>query len=97
MSAENDVALAEFNAKNNGALNTLVNKHKVKVRKFSDEVMNAIGKRAGEVVAEAGASDALTGKVYDSFLKFRKNAIGWSKLSDQAYWDARLLPFKYGK
>jgi TRAP-type mannitol/chloroaromatic compound transport system substrate-binding protein len=97
MSAENDVALAEFNAKNNGALNTLVNKHKVKMRKFSDEVMNAIGKRAGEVVAEAGASDALTGKVYDSFLKFRKNAIGWSKLSDQAYWDARLLPFKYGK
>ncbi|MBO31583.1 MAG: ABC transporter substrate-binding protein [Rhodospirillaceae bacterium] len=97
MSAENDVALAEFNARNNGALTTLINKHKVKVRKFSNGVMNAIGKASGEVVAEAGASDKITGKVYDSFRNFRKESIAWSKLSDQAYWEARLLPFKYGK
>ena len=43
-----------------------------------------------------GAKDAMTKKVYDSFLAFRKNAIAWSKLSDQSYWNARLLPFKYG-
>ena len=38
----------------------------------------------------------MTQKVYDSFLAFRKKAIAYSKLSDQAYWQARLLPFKYG-
>ena len=28
--------------------------------------------------------------------KHRKNSIKWSKVSDQAYWNARLLPFPYG-
>jgi hypothetical protein len=35
--------------------------------------------------------------VYKSFLESRKESIGWSKLADQAYWEARLLPFKYGQ
>ena len=34
--------------------------------------------------------------VYDSFIAFRKKALAWSAISDQAYWNARSLPFKYG-
>ena len=41
----------EFTAKNNAALDTLVNKHGVKLRQFSDEVVNAIGAAAGDVMA----------------------------------------------
>ena len=95
MAAENNTTLAEFNARNNDSLDVLRNKHKVQLRKFSDPVLNAIGEASGRVVAEAAASDPMTQKVYDSFIAFRKKAIAWSKISDQAYWDARLLPFKY--
>ncbi len=94
--AENDVNLAEFNANNSAALDTLVNKHNVKVRKFPNEVLQAIGHAAGEVVVESTEGDAMAKKVYDSFIAFRRIAIGWSKLSDQAFWNARILPFKYG-
>lgn len=94
--AENDISLSEFNANNVGALNTLITKHKVDVRKFSDDVMNEIGTKAGEVVAGAGKGDKTTQNIVDNFLDFRKKAIGWSKISDQAYWNARSLPFKYG-
>ncbi len=94
--AENDIVLAEFNAKNSDALATLVNEHGVQVRRMPNNMLNAIGQSSGEVVAEAAASDAMTQKVYDSFLAFRGKAIAYSKLSDQAYWQARLLPFKYG-
>ncbi|SDG89566.1 TRAP transporter substrate-binding protein [Roseospirillum parvum] len=96
MIAENNFTLAEFTARNGDALNTLINQHGVELRKFSDDVMKAIGQASGEVVAEAAAGDAMTGRVYDSFVKFRKMAISWSKLADQAYWNARLLPFNYG-
>ncbi len=96
MAAENSMSLAEFNARNNDALDTLRTKHGVQLRQFSDDVLNAIGEASGQVVAEAAAGDAMTRKVYDSFLAFRKKAIAWSRLSDQAYWNARLLPFKYG-
>ncbi len=94
--AENDIVLAEFNAKNSDALATLVNEHGVQVRRMPNDILNAIGEKSGDVVAEAAAEDPLTQKVYDSFIKFRGKAIAYSKLSDQAYWQARLLPFKYG-
>jgi TRAP-type mannitol/chloroaromatic compound transport system substrate-binding protein len=94
--AENDIVLAEFNAKNSDALATLVNEHGVQVRRMPNDMLNAIGEKSGDVVAEAAAEDPLTQKVYDSFIKFRGKAIAYSKLSDQAYWQARLLPFKYG-
>jgi TRAP-type mannitol/chloroaromatic compound transport system substrate-binding protein len=94
--AENDMVLAEFNAKNGAALKTLVTEHGVKLRRFSNEILNAIGHVSGEVVAEVGASDPLAAKVYESFIKSRTESIAWSKLGDQGYWNARLLPFKYG-
>ncbi len=94
--AENDFMLAEFNARNNDALAVLRSKHGVKLRRFSDSTLLAIGAAAGVVVSEVGASDVFTGGVYDSFIDFRKKSIAWSKLSDQAFWKARLLPFKYG-
>ncbi len=93
--AENNFTLAEFNARNNASLNELVSTHGVEVRRFSNDVMNAIGNAAGQVVADAAAGDPLTQRIYDSFIEFRRNAIAWSRLSDQAFWEARLLPFQY--
>ena len=93
--AENGYTLAEFNAKNGASLDVLVGEHDVKVHRFSNELLNAIGKLSGEVVAEVGNSDPMTKRIYDSFLKSRGESIAWSKLGDQSYWDARLLPFKY--
>lgn len=94
--AENDWMTAEFNARNTEALDALVNKHGVQLRQFSDEIVKAIGEAAGQVMAEVAGTDAITKKVYDSFIAFRKTAIRWSRYGDQAFLDARLLPFKYG-
>jgi len=95
--AENDYTLAEFNARNGDALATLVNEHGVELRKFSDEVMIAIGTASGEVVAEVAAEDPVTQKVYDSFVDFRTKAMGWARIADQAYGSARELPYTYNK
>ncbi|KAA5604501.1 TRAP transporter substrate-binding protein [Roseospira marina] len=93
--AENDFTLAEFNARNGDALDTLVNEHGVDLRMFSDEVMTGIGNAAGEVVAEVAAEDPVTQAIYDSFVAFRSKAIGWSRIADQAYGTARELPYTY--
>jgi len=94
--AENDYMFAEFNARNSDALDTLINEHGVQVRRMSNDMLNAIGVKSGEVMAEVADEGGITRKVYDSFINFRKKAISFNKLSDQAYWNARLLPFKYG-
>lgn len=95
--AENNYMLAEFNARNTDSLNTLINKHGVQLRQMPDDVLTALGNASGDVVAEVGQIDEIGKKVYESFMNFRKTAIAWSKVSDQAYMNARLLPFKYGK
>jgi TRAP-type mannitol/chloroaromatic compound transport system substrate-binding protein len=94
--AEANRSLAEFNAKNGDALQTLLTKHGVKLKKFSDDVLKALGEASGEVMAETGAGDAATKEVYESFLASRKNSIGWSKLAEESYFAARRLNFKYG-
>jgi len=93
--AENNRSYSEFNAKNGDALDTLVNKHGVQLRKMPDAVMNEIGKQSGIVVREVGEVDAIGKKILGSYLDFRGKAIAWGKLSEQAYTNSRLLPFKY--
>ena len=89
--AENDYDLAEFNANNTAALDTLVNQHGVMVHEFSDEIFTAMDEAAKDVVASAGQSDDISKKVYESYSKFRKIAVDWTRLSDQAYFNKRDL------
>ena len=94
--AENDLLLAEFNARNGDALDTLLNKHNVQLKEFSPDVLKALGQASGEVVAAVGQADAQSKKVYESFIGFRKKVMEWTKLSEQAFTGARGLDFKYG-
>jgi TRAP-type mannitol/chloroaromatic compound transport system substrate-binding protein len=87
---------AEINAQNAGSLKVLVEEHGVEVRRFNDELLQEIGRVSGEVVAEVGASDPMTQKIYDSYMNFRTTAMEWGELADQGYYNARSLPFQYG-
>ena len=94
---ENNKMFSEYNARNNDALDVLINKHNVQLRQMPDDVMNEIGNMSGDVVGEVGDVDDIGARIYNSFIKFRKQSISWSKISEQAYLASRLLPFKYGK
>jgi TRAP-type mannitol/chloroaromatic compound transport system substrate-binding protein len=87
---------AEINAFNADSLKVLVEEHDVEVRRFSDELLQEIGRISGEVVAEVGSSDPLTQRIYDSYMGFRGKALAWGEISDQGYYNARSLPFQYG-
>jgi TRAP-type mannitol/chloroaromatic compound transport system substrate-binding protein len=84
---------ADFNAHNADSLRVLLDEHNVQLRRFSDELLAEIGQVAEAVVAEVGSSDALTTRVYESYLAFRENSVGWGRLSDQGYLAARALLF----
>lgn len=89
--AENEFDLAEYIANNSKALDTLVNKHGVNLVEFSDEIYKAIGEASKQVIADAGNADPMTKRIYESHSRFRKLAMGWSALSDQAYMNKRSL------
>ena len=87
--AEDSYMYAEFVAKNGQALNTLVNQHGVQLREFPEEVFNAFSTASAEVVEKVGDYDALSKKILDSYRKARKEYGAWTKISIQAYANAR--------
>jgi TRAP-type mannitol/chloroaromatic compound transport system substrate-binding protein len=93
--AVNSFVLSEFIARNNDSLNTLVNTHGVTLKKFPDELLNALGGLAGQVMNDLASADPLSREVMDSILTFRAQAIAFGKVSEQAFYNARALPFKY--
>lgn len=94
--SENNRMFSEFNAKNSDALDTLVNEHGVQLRRQSDDILRAIGTASDEVMAEVGATDEISGRIYKNFMDFRLKAMGWTSLSETAYTAARALDKKLG-
>ena len=95
--AVNQIVLSEFTARNNSALQTLVGKHKVDLRKFPDAVLNGLGKLSGQVMNDLASKDPLSREVMDDYLRFRQGALAWSSRAEGTYLPARLLPFEYAK
>ncbi len=85
----NQDMLAEYTARNQIALDTLVNKHKVDLRQLPDDVLRTLKALSQEVVAEVAEKDALTRKVFKSFDVFSKQVNKWSAISERAYLNVR--------
>nr|CAA6821906.1 MAG: TRAP transporter solute receptor, unknown substrate 6 [uncultured Thiotrichaceae bacterium] len=84
-SMENDVMMAEYNAKNGDALAKLLEEHGVELREFNDDVYDAFGEASEEVFADVVKHSDLAKEIHESFVQARKNVGGWAKISDQAY------------
>ena len=82
---ENDVMMAEYNAKNGAALSRLINDQGVEVREFSDDVYDSFGSASEEVFAEVQDHSDLAARIHASFEASRTDVGGWMKLSDSAY------------
>ena len=84
-SMENDVMMAEYNAKNGAALKQLVEEQGVQLKVFSDDIYDSFGEAAAEVYEETQAYSELVKRIYDSFVKARSEIGAWAKISDQEY------------
>ncbi len=81
--------LSEYTARNPAALKTLVEKHKVDIRRYPDDVVRKLRKISREVTAEVGNRDAFSKRVYNSYEAFYQASRQWSDISEQAYMQAR--------
>lgn len=95
--AENNVGLAEFNARNGGALETLRNEHGVQLHRFDDKILTSLGEASADVLSSVANEGDIVRRVYDSFTKFRNESLAWMKYSEQGFMNARTLPFSFTK
>ncbi len=85
----NQELLSEYTARNPLALETLLNEHQVELRRYPDAVLQHLRRLSAEVVADLGAKDPLSGRIYQSYQEFMAHARKWSALSELAYLNAR--------
>lgn len=87
--AMNLFILSKFQAANNDALQKLIKKHKVNLRKYSDELIEAIGKRATEVLPDVANRSADAKELFNHIIEFRRTMVDWSGYSEANYLTAR--------
>jgi len=79
----------EYTARNNAALDTLVNKHKVDLRRLPDDVLQKLKSLSEEVVLELADKNKAAKKIYASYNKFRKQVTAWHEISEKIYFNVR--------
>lgn len=94
-STENDVMMAEFNARNGQALAELTENHGVKLHIFPKEVWAQVAKVARDVVLEIGLVDDISDRIVQSWVNFQKRVSEWQQISDISYAAYRSITMRF--
>ena len=89
--AINQDMLDEYTARNNRALQDLLENHGVQLRRLPDDVIIALYEASEAALLDLAASDPLAQRVYASFKEFLDNVSTYHHISEQAYINARDL------
>ena len=79
----------EMIAGNNIALKTLIEKHKVNLKPFPDNVLKELAILSKKVMQKLTSADPLSQEVYSSIVKFRSDSIKRSKVSEEKFLETR--------
>ncbi|WP_299734590.1 TRAP transporter substrate-binding protein [uncultured Endozoicomonas sp.] len=89
--AANQDMIDEYTARNNAALQQLVNEHGVKVKRLPNEVLAGLKVVADEITEEVASSSEVASRVYESFNNFREQSKAYHEISEVAFYEARAL------
>jgi TRAP-type mannitol/chloroaromatic compound transport system substrate-binding protein len=81
--------LAEFTAENANALKIIRKDGRIKVLPFDDQLTKVFGQLSRQVLADVAAKDALTRKVYESYMAFLADVMDLQEINDRAYLTSR--------
>lgn len=87
--AINQDMLDEYTARNQKALDLLVNTHGVQLKKLPDPVLSKLKNITQKVLKEMVAKDPVFKKVYESQEAFKEQIKKYHKISEQSYYHAR--------
>lgn len=87
--AVNQDMLDEYTARNNAALEELVERHGVQLRAFPPAVLAEFKRQSATLYEEMSQKDPLFAKVYASYAAYLNAVRGYHALTEEAYFEAR--------
>jgi TRAP-type mannitol/chloroaromatic compound transport system substrate-binding protein len=94
-SASYNYTWSDYSANNGASLVELIQTHKVSLKRFSERTLVTLAKLSQEIIKEIGGTTPLSKKVYESYITFRRKAIGWTQIGEEAVSLARSLTQSY--
>lgn len=91
MKVANLEMLSEYTARNQQALQTLIEKHQVELREFPEEVLRELKALSEQVIETEAAKDKLSTKVWASQKAFKQQVTKWTNAAEGAFVKARNL------
>lgn len=80
--------LSEFQAINNVAIGKLIGEG-VQVKKYNDDLVNAVAKRAETVIPDLASKSANSKAMFNNLIEFRAGMVQWGGYSEAAFMNAR--------
>ncbi|MFC3649513.1 TRAP transporter substrate-binding protein [Planctobacterium marinum] len=87
--AVNQDMLDEYTARNNAALQTLLNTHDVALKQLPDDVIQALKAATDEVLAEQSAADPQFAKIYQHYKKFQQEVANFHGITEARLYQSR--------
>ncbi|BDX05427.1 TRAP transporter substrate-binding protein [Planctobacterium marinum] len=87
--AVNQGMLDEYTARNNAALQTLLNTHGVDLRQLPDDVIASLKQATEQVLAEQSAADAQFAKIYAQYQKFQQEVANFHGITEARLYQSR--------
>ncbi|WP_346838225.1 TRAP transporter substrate-binding protein [Microbulbifer sp. SAOS-129_SWC] len=87
----NQDMLDEYTARNNRALQELVQKHGVQLRRLPDDVIAYLKKINNQIMEETAAEDPQFARVYKAYKAFKAQVIPYHRISEEAYYQTRSI------
>ena len=81
--------LDEYTARNNRALEELVEVHGVELRQLPDEVIANLRVISQTIAKEMAADNPLAKRIADSVASFKQQAMAYHRISEEAYYRER--------
>ena len=81
--------LSEYAARNQSALETLVNEHGVKVHAYPDDLIAKLQEISDQLLEDMAAADSFTAKVYASYKAYRDSVVRSTAFAEKAYLNLR--------
>jgi TRAP-type mannitol/chloroaromatic compound transport system substrate-binding protein len=80
-------SLCEFEAGNGAALQELITKHNVNLKRFPEDLLAKLRELAKETMEEEANKDAASRKVHEAYKKFKEQVGVWGSVSENAYYN----------
>lgn len=87
--AVNQDMLDEYTARNNAALQSLLDSHGVELRQLPDDVIASLKEATEAVLAEQSAADPEFARIYQAYRKFQKEVANFHRITEARLYQSR--------